>query len=134
MLIHLRPMVTLNVVSQATGVSNAPEMHSSLHPSHDAGDSGYSSAGSADGVIVATEVVKVGLGRVVALLWVAAGALVLGALLAGIVFGVDRIGDVARSSNVPEFAMWGGAALVLVAVCTKGWYRDRREARQVHAA
>jgi hypothetical protein len=131
-LIDRRPRVTSSVVSQATGVSNAPERHSLTHLDHDAVDTGYSIAGSEDGVI-ATEAVKVRLGMVVALLWVVAGALVLGGLLAGIVFGVDGIGDFARSSNAPEFATWGGAALVLAAVCTKGWCRDRREARQ-HAA
>ena len=133
-LIDLRPMVTSSVVSQATGVSNGPERHSLTHLDHDAVDTGYSIAGSEDGVIAATEAVKVRLGTVVALLWVVAGALVLGALIAGIVFGVDGIGGFARSSNVPEFATWCGAALVLAAVCTKGLYSDRREARQAHAA
>jgi hypothetical protein len=132
-LIDRRLLVMPSVDFQATGVSNAPERHSLTHLNHVAGDSGYSSAGSEDGVI-ATEAVKVRLGMVVALLWVVVGTLVLGALIAGIVFGVDGILEFTRSSNVPEFATWGGAALVLAAVCTQGWYRDRREARQVHAA
>jgi hypothetical protein len=129
-----RPTVTSRTVPQVAGAPNAPGGRSPTPPPHDAVDRGEPMAGADEVGIAATKAVTVGLGLVIALLWVVAGALVLGVLLAGIVFGVDGIVAFSRSNNFPEFATWGGAAVVLAAVCTEGWYRDRRGAHHVSAA
>jgi hypothetical protein len=132
--IDLRPMVASSTVPQGAAALNAPGVRSPTQPSHDAVDIGYPSAGSDEGAITATEAETVGLGMLIALLWVVAGALVLAVLIAGIVFGVDGIGEFSWSDTFLEFATWGGVAVVLAAVCTEGWYRDRRRARHVSTA
>ena len=110
--IDLRPMVASSAVPRAAGAPNAPGGRAPTPPHRDAVD----------------------IGMVIALLCVVAGALVLGVLIAGIVFGVDGIVAISRSNTFPEFVTWGGAAVVLAAVCTAGWYRDRRRAHRVGAA
>ncbi len=132
--IDLRPMGASSAVPQAAGAPNAPGVRSPTQPNRDAVDSGDPMAGSDEVVIAATEAESVGLGMVIALLCVVAGALVLGVLIAGIVFGVDGIVEFSRSDTFPEFATWGGVAVVLAAVCAEGWYRDRRRAHHVSAA
>ena len=132
--IDLRPMVASSAVPQAAGAPNAPGVRSPTHPHRDAVDLGYPSAGSDEGAIAATEAENGGLGLVIALLCVVAGALVLGVLIAGIVFGVDGIVEFSRSNTFPEIVTWFGVSVVLAAVCTEGWYRDRRGAHHVSAA
>jgi hypothetical protein len=109
-------------------------MRSPTPPHRDAVDLGDPGAGADEVVIAATATVKVGLGLVIALLWVVAGALVLGVLIAGIVFGVEGIVEFSRSNTFPEIVTWFGVSVVLAAVCTEGWYRDRRRAHHVSAA
>ena len=115
-------------------MGSSSNKRSPTHPHHDAVDSGDPMAGSDKVGIAATATVKVGLGMVIALLWVVAGALVLGVLIAGIVFGVDGIVEFSRSNTFPEIVAWFGVSVVLAAVCTEGWYRDRRGAHHGSAA
>ena len=104
-----RPMVTSSAVPQAAGAPNAPEVRSPTSPHHDAVDIGDPMAGSAEVGIAATAAVTVGLGMVIALLWVVAGVLVIGALVAGIVFGVDGVVGV-RNRRAPSPRSQQGAA------------------------
>jgi hypothetical protein len=77
---------------------------------------------------------KFGLDIVVAMLWVVAGALVLGALVAGIVFGPDGLVGFVQSHAFPELATWGAAAVILVGLNLEGWCGDRRGARRASVA